>query len=93
MELLKGKEGRIVPYNPDKLSKKFGKAVDHAFRLHDCRHYYASIAHYLGIPDAYIMINGGWKTESMMKRVYREALKDKISEENKKITQYSKKVM
>lgn len=93
MELLKGRQGKIVPYNPDKLSKKFGKAVNHAFRLHDCRHYYASIAHYLGIPNAYIMVNGGWKTESMMVRVYREALADKIKEQHQKIMKHSKRLL
>lgn len=93
MELIKDKKGKIVPFNPDSLSKKFGNAVKREFRLHDLRHYYASIAHYLGIPDAYIMINGGWKTESMMKRVYREAMTDKIKEENDKITKHFNRVI
>ena len=47
------------------------------FSLHKLRHYYASMAHTLGIPDAYIMKAGGWKTDNVMKTVYRHALKDK----------------
>ena len=43
------------------------------FPLHYLRHYYASTAHALGIPDAVIMESGGWKTDHVMKRVYRHA--------------------
>lgn len=55
------------------------------FRLHDLRAYYASYAHSLGIPDVYIMKNGGWKSDYVMKSVYREALRDKTDEMQKKI--------
>ena len=88
MEMLKDRKGKIVPFVPDQLTKKFRKAVDEKYRFHDLRHYYASTAHYLGVPDAYIMANGGWKTDSVMKRVYREALVDKIKEENDKIARH-----
>lgn len=47
------------------------------FRLHDLRSYYASTMHALGVPDSYIMQSGGWKTDNVMKRVYRKALEDK----------------
>lgn len=47
------------------------------FRFHDLRHYYASMAHSLGIPDSYIMAAGGWKTDHVLKTVYRHAQKDK----------------
>lgn len=85
-------KGKIVPWTPDMLSKKFLKLTNNQFRFHDLRHYYASTAHYLGVPDAYIMANGGWKTDSVMKRVYREALEDKKKEENDKITRHFEKV-
>lgn len=48
-----------------------------SFRFHDLRHYYASMAHSLGIPDSYIMAAGGWKTDHVLKSVYRHAQKDK----------------
>lgn len=50
------------------------------FSLHKLRHYYASVCHYLGVPDVYIMASGGWKTDAVMKTVYRHALADKERE-------------
>lgn len=47
------------------------------FRFHDLRHYYASMAHSLGIPDSYIMQAGGWSTDFVMKRIYMHAQKEK----------------
>lgn len=92
MDLVKGKQGRVMSCHPDALSNRFKRAVKFAhlphFRFHDLRHYYASIAHYLGVPDAYIMANGGWVTDNVMKRVYREALRDKRKEENDKIADH-----
>lgn len=90
MKMIEGRKGKIVPFVPDQLTKKFRRAVHEKYRFHDLRHYYASTAHYLGIPDAYIMANGGWKTDSVMKRVYREALPDKLKEQNDKIEKHFK---
>ena len=42
------------------------------FRFHDFRHYSASIMHAIGIPDQYIMARGGWKTDTVLKAVYRK---------------------
>ena len=44
------------------------------FRFHDFRHFFASYAHYLGLSDADIMATGGWKTDYVMKSVYRHAM-------------------
>ena len=93
MAMIQGRKGKIVPFVPDQLTKKFRRAVHEKYRFHDLRHYYASTAHYLGIPDAYIMANGGWKTDSVMKRVYREALPDKLKEQNDKIEQHFEKIV
>ena len=57
-------------------------------RFHDLRHYQASILHALGVPDAYIMQRGGWKTDSTLKRVYRHAMRDKQSEFDQIATDY-----
>lgn len=46
------------------------------FSLHKLRHYFASSAHAMGIPDAYIMSAGGWQTDTTLKAVYRHALSD-----------------
>ena len=41
------------------------------FRLHQMRHYYATTMHSIGVSDADIMKSGGWKTDNVMKSVYR----------------------
>ena len=58
------------------------------FRFHDLRAYYASMAHALGIPDAYIMANGGWSSTNIMNRVYKRAFADKQAEMNKQIASH-----
>lgn len=39
--------------------------------------------HAIGIPDQYIMDRGGWKTDRVLKKVYRNV----ISDEKKKFTE------
>ena len=63
------------------------------FRLHDLRHYAASILHAIGIPDQYIMARGGWKTDNVMKRVYRDTLTDVEKKMNDKAVRYFEKRM
>lgn len=52
-----------------------------SFRFHDLRHFYASYAHSMGMSDADIMKSGGWKTDNVMKGVYRHAMKDSLQEQ------------
>ena len=90
-------KGRIIKAHPEQISNRFRRAVrscgcEHRFRLHDLRHYYVSIAHALGVPDAYIMQMGGWKTDNVMKRVYRDALPDVMKAEQSKMTEHFKDV-
>ena len=44
------------------------------YRLHDCRHFYASYCHAKGVPEADILAGGGWKTSNVMKSVYRHSM-------------------
>lgn len=82
--------GIIYDRTPPMLVKTLHKIQDELkierFRLHDLRAYYVSYAHSIGIPDAFIQKAGGWKTDYIMKTVYRDALKDKTEEMQKKIT-------
>ena len=83
----------IMSLDPDQLSKRFRKAVKHAgmpqaFCLHALRHYYVSIAHVLGIPDAYVMKMGGWQTDYVMKRNYRSTLTDVEKKEQAKLNKH-----
>ena len=82
-----------VKLHPEQVSNRFRRAVrssgcEHIFRFHDLRHYYVSIAHALGVPDAYIMQMGGWKTDTVMHRVYRDTLPDVMAAEQEKLTQH-----
>lgn len=84
------KPGTIIKGTPDQISNRFRRAVRFSgaafhFRFHDLRHYYVSIAHALGIPDAYIMEMGGWRTDRTMKRVYRSTLADRSKAEQQKL--------
>ena len=71
---------RIYPHTPNALTKAFDDALTAAklphFRFHDLRAYSASIRHAMGIPDQYIMMDGGWKTDTVLKKVYRRTLED-----------------
>lgn len=87
----------ITKYSPESVTKRFSKALEDAglphFRLHDLRHYSASILHAIGIPDQYIMSRGGWKTDNVMKRVYRDTISDEEKKMNDKINTYFSKVI
>lgn len=76
--------GHITTLNPHSITIMFQRALRRAnithFRFHDLRHYSASIRHALGIPDAYIMQEGGWKTDAVLKSVYRHAMSDRQKE-------------
>ena len=80
IEKFDGIQGRLVNMHPEDISKKFGKVLEEAglphFRFHDLRHYSASIMHAIGIPDQYIMARGGWKTDVVLKSVYRNVIND-----------------
>ena len=81
------KAGKIYDKTPPMLVKTLHKYQDQLgiprFRLHDLRVFYASYAHSLGVPDVYIVKNGGWKTDYVMKSIYRNALRDKTDEMQK----------
>ena len=44
------------------------------YRLHDCRHFFASYCHAQGVSEADILAAGGWRTGSIMRKVYRHAM-------------------
>ena len=88
------KQGYIYKGHPGtiyKALKSFLKkaGIEH-FPLHQLRHYYASVSHALGVPDEYIMLNGGWRTDSVFKKVYRQAQEDKVQEMGVPVKEYFK---
>jgi integrase len=76
--------GFIYHGDPHSINEYLHRAQDRLgierFSLHKLRHYYASMSHSLGIPDAYIMESGGWKSDAVLKNVYRKAQQDKAAE-------------
>ena len=86
------KKGYAFKYSPNRLNKHLHGLLKKLnipmFRFHDLRAYYASMAHSLGIPDAYIMANGGWTSTNILNRVYKRAFADKQAEVNKQIADH-----
>ena len=79
------KQGYVTKIdNPQILSQRFMHIAKQAgckgTRFHDLRHWCASYLHAQGVPDQYIMARAGWKTDRVMKSVYRHEL---VSETNK----------
>lgn len=78
IDRIKPIKGRLVPVCPNEVTKDFEAAVKRAgvphFRFHDLRAYSVSIAHALGVPDAYLQKRGGWKTDTVLKQVYRRTI-------------------
>ncbi len=92
IDRIKDKKGRIIDLTPDKVTDHFQRAIKHLdlphFRFHDLRHYSASIMHAIGIPDQYIMQRGGWKTDRVMKAVYRNTIDTETEKFTKKINEH-----
>lgn len=91
---IKEKKGRVCPIALSTISKEFGRIRRLAgveCRFHDLRHYYASVLHAIHVPDQYIMASGGWKTDTVLKRVYRNTLSDFEKANARKATRYFNK--
>ena len=86
------KQGYVYRGHPNSIYKNLSKTlqelhIDH-FSLHRLRHYYASVSHALGVPDEYIMQNGGWKTDHVLKDVYRHTQADRVEELGKPVKEH-----
>ena len=87
-----GDDDRLVKLSPTQIYERFSKAlrisgIPH-IRLHDLRHYYASVLHALKVPDKYIMKYGGWKTSSVLQNVYQHTIEDREKVEQDKILKH-----
>ena len=78
---LKKISGPVVNSTPDYVYKNFVHILDKAgvrhMRFHDLRHYWTSSAIAEGMPDDYVMRNGGWSTMNVPRAVYTHILKNK----------------
>lgn len=86
--------GIIYSGTPDSLTRRFERVINDLpiphFRFHDLRHYNVSILHALGIPDKYIQLRGGWRTNHTLNAVYNHALQDKNLEFTQKAISHFK---
>ncbi len=93
-DVIGDRKGRIVPLDPPQLTSRFDRAIDTTFRgnvkfsFHSLRHYYVSSSHALNIPEAYTMKQGGWKTDHVMKTVYRDTLSDVEERESERLNKH-----
>lgn len=81
----------VVKSNPAQITyafKKLAEKVGLKCTFHGMRHYSASLMHALGVPDQYIMERGGWKSDSTLKAIYRNTLKDKNHQFTKLTNKY-----
>lgn len=82
--------GVIYDGDPKRLNKHLHRITDKLgidrFRFHDLRSYFASYASTLNIPEADIMKMGGWKSDFVFKRIYRESLDQSYKESAKRIS-------
>lgn len=88
---IKNMTGRICPIALSTITKDFDTLRDRLglrCRFHDLRHYYASVLHSIGVPDQYIMESGGWKSDFMLKAVYRNTLDDFRAQNAAKINSF-----
>ena len=74
------KEGRLVDYRPDEITKWFGKIVKKSgllhFRFHDLRKHAVSLMAAQGVSMASIKDVGGWSNIQTPQRIYVKALAD-----------------
>lgn len=72
--------GEIYSGDPKRLNKHLHRVQKdlgiESFKFHDLRHYFASYASTLGIPEADIMAMGGWKSDHVFKTIYRDSLEE-----------------
>lgn len=86
-------EGYVVGLLPDTITHRFTELRDKcglSIRFHDLRHYFASIAAVLNIPDVYTADMGGWRRggKSVMKSVYQNNIKSMSDYYEAKVASY-----
>lgn len=75
------KQGYVYKGSPNSignfLTKEQKRLNIPLFSLHKLRHYFASKMSAIHVPDENIIKMGGWRTDHVMKNVYRHAMQDK----------------
>lgn len=91
------KDGFIFHFTPSWVLKLFKRMLIEngmpPYTVHSLRHAFAAIMHARGIPDKYVMEMGGWKTDSVLKRIYQYTFEEKVNSEKQKANQYFESLM
>lgn len=78
-------QGYIYRGHPNSISKHLTRLQDRLgmphFSIHKLRHYFASKMSELGIPVEDILKMGGWRSDHVMKNVYRHSLQTKKAQQ------------
>ncbi|MBQ3379706.1 MAG: site-specific integrase [Clostridia bacterium] len=73
----------VTQLNPNQITMRFNRLLKKegipAFRFHDLRAYWASVAHAAGMPDYYLMKNGGWSTMETPRKHYMRDMSELIT--------------
>lgn len=89
--------GYIVKVKPPAVTSSFIRLRNQCgidSRLHDMRHFFASTAVILGIPDIYTADLGGWdRNSATMKAVYQNNIKSMSDYYQKRLTDHMDKIM
>lgn len=80
--------GYIEPRSGKALSSRFQRVTGGICRFHDLRHLFASVGLALGVPEKYLMEQGGWSTPSTMKSVYQHTFEQERLRHQDALDQY-----
>lgn len=98
LELIGTGSGRIVSIDPATISNRFiylRKKLGIDMRFHDLRHFFASSAAVLGVPDIYTADFGGWQRggKSVMKTIYQNNITSMSDYYAQKISDHMDKII
>ena len=92
IEMIKEKGCITEVTNPERISERFSHIARQAkcpkTRFHDLRHFHVSYLSAKGIPEQFIMERCGFRTDNVMKKVYRHTLHSEEQTTNKSIVSY-----
>lgn len=92
LEKLRAVDGdRLCNMNPNTITSNWNRTLHRhglpLIRFHDLRHYWVSKAHAEGIPDSYVMANGGWSTMDTPRKVYIKIMESENTEHMDKMNE------
>ena len=97
-KLIDNVEGDVlVPFSADAIYGHFKRVLKRNniphISFHDLRHLNASVMAMLRVPEKYALERGGWKTDSVMKRVYTHTFSDERERVDHTIDEYFENII